>query len=229
MKLPVVGPGTMGRGGKNARQVRRWVLALLATGLAALLGVLGLSLYVEKRYEHRIIPRTQAPRKPVALVYGAGLAPGGVPSLVLAQRLDAAIALYQGGQVSALLLSGDNSDRFHDETRAMRRYVLQRGLPEQAVLGDDSGLSTYDSCVRAFTVFQVRKALLVTQRFHLPRALYIANSVGMDAWGVAADEGLPSTRRYAVRETFSRVLALVMVALGREPAYPAGRTPSAGR
>jgi SanA protein len=128
-----------------------------------------------------------------------------------------------------VLVSGDNSDRFHDETRAMRRYMVQHGLPEQAVLGDDSGLSTYDSCVRAFTVFKVRKALLVTQRFHLPRALYIANSVGMDAWGVAADEGRPSTRRYAVREMFSRVLALVMVSLGREPAYPAGRATSAER
>ena len=110
----------------------------------------------------------------------------------------------------------------------MRRYMLERGLPEQAVLGDDSGLSTYDSCVRAFTVFQVRKALLVTQSFHLPRALYIANSVGMDAWGVAADEGQPSTRRYAVREMFSRVLALAMVVLDMKPAYPADRTATLG-
>jgi SanA protein len=110
----------------------------------------------------------------------------------------------------------------------MRRYMLDRGLPEQAVLGDNSGLSTYDSCVRAFTVFQVRRALLVTQGFHLPRALYIANSVGMDAWGVAADEGLPSTRRYMMREMFSRVLALAMVLLDLEPAYPGNRTAAPG-
>ena len=229
MKIPAVGPGTMGRGVKTARQVRRWVLALLATGLAALLGLAVLSFYVEKRYEHRIIPRAQAPRKAVALVYGAGLAPGGVPSPVLAQRLDAAIALYQGGRVSALLLSGDNSDPFHDETRAMARYVLDRGVPESDVEEDDAGLSTYDSSVRAHTVFGVREAVLVTQRFHLTRALYIANSVGIDAWGVAADEGRPRTRRYALRETLSRVLALGMVLAEAPPRYPSGRTIAAPR
>lgn len=199
--------------------MRRGLLA----GVVTLLAVLGLSHFVQVRYEDRIVPRSAAPSAPVALVFGAGLAPGGVPSAVLAQRLDTAVALWKEGRVQAVLVSGDNSDRFHDETRAMRRYLLERGLPEAAVQGDDSGLSTYDSCVRAFTVFEVRRALLVTQRFHLPRALFIANSVGMEAWGVAADEGRPSTRRYAVREMFSRVLALGMVLVGKAPAYPASR------
>jgi SanA protein len=214
----------MGRGVNKARQVRRALLVLLATGLAAGLGVWAVSFYVEKRYESRIIPRDRAPQTPVALVYGAGLAPGGVPSPVLAQRLDAAIALYHEGKVGALLLSGDNSDRFHDETRAMVRYVLDRGVPRSAVEEDDAGLSTYDSSVRARTVFGVREAVLVTQRFHLARALYIANSVGIDAWGVAADEGRPGTRRYVLRETLSRVLALGMVLAQAEPRYPSGRT-----
>ncbi|MFY0571972.1 SanA/YdcF family protein [Archangium lansingense] len=219
----------MGRGGKKAHPARRWVLGLLAMGLAAVLGVWVVSFYVEKRYADRIIPRAEAPQAPVALVYGAGLAPGGVPSPVLAQRLDAAIALYRAGTVDSLLLSGDNSDPFHDETRAMARYVLERGVPSSAVEEDDAGLSTYDSSVRAHTVFGVREAVLVTQRFHLTRALYIANSVGIDAWGVAADEGRPRTRRYALRETFSRVLALGMVLAEAEPRYPSGRTLAAPR
>jgi vancomycin permeability regulator SanA len=205
--------------------MRRGLLA----GTLSLAGVLAASHFVQVRYEDRIVPRSEAPVAPVVLVFGAGLAPGGVPSSVLAQRLDMAVALWKEGKARAVLVSGDNSDRFHDETRAMRRYLLERGLPETAVLGDDSGLSTYDSCVRAYSVFQVRKALLVTQRFHLPRALYIANSVGMDAWGVAADEGLPSTRRYAVREMFSRVLALAMVLAQREPAYTGTRPAATGR
>lgn len=215
----------MGRRGVLGVWLRR---GLLGSALVVL-GVLALSHFVQVRYEHRIVPLSTAPEAPVALVFGAGLVPGGVPSAVLAQRLDTAIALWKAGKARAVLVSGDNSDRFHDETHAMRRYMLERGLPEQAVLGDNSGLSTYDSCVRAFTVFQVRKALLVTQSFHLPRALYIANSVGMDAWGVAADEGQPSTRRYAVREMFSRVLALAMVLLDMKPAYPADRTATSGR
>jgi vancomycin permeability regulator SanA len=214
----------MGRRGVLGVWMRR---GLLGAALGVL-GVLALSHFVRVRYQDRIVPLSSAPEAPVVLVFGAGLAPGGVPSAVLAQRLDTAIALWKAGKARAVLVSGDNSDRFHDETRAMRRYMLDRGLPEQALLGDDSGLSTYDSCVRAFTVFQVRRALLVTQGFHLPRALYIANSVGMDAWGVAADEGRPSTRRYLVREMFSRVLALAMVLLDLEPAYPATRTADSG-
>lgn len=229
MSLPVVWPGTMGRGGKKAYPVRGWVLGLLGSGLAMVLGVWVVSLYVDERYADRIIPRSQAPQAPVALVYGAGLAPGGVPSPVLAQRLDAAIALYRAGKVDTLLLSGDNSDPFHDETRAMVRYVVDRGVPASAVQEDDAGLSTYDSSVRAHTVFGVREAVLVTQRFHLTRALYIANSVGIDAWGVAADEGRPRTRRYALRETLSRVLALGMVLAEAKPRYPSGRTLAAPR
>ena len=96
MSLPAVWPGTMGRGGKKARALRKWVQGLLAMGLAAVLGVWVVSFYVEKRYADRIIPRAEAPQAPVALVYGAGLAPGGVPSPVLAQRLDAAIAGLRG-------------------------------------------------------------------------------------------------------------------------------------
>jgi SanA protein len=205
--------------------MRRGLLA----GVLALLGVFALSHFVQVRYEDRIVPMSGAPSAPVALVFGAGLAPGGVPSAVLAQRLDTAVALWRAGRVQSVLVSGDNSDRFHDETHAMRRYLLEHGLPEVAVRGDDLGLSTYDSCLRAFSVFEVRRALLVTQRFHLPRALFIANSMGMDAWGVAADEGQPSTRRYAVREMFSRVLALAMVVVSRQPAFPAERPRASGR
>lgn len=211
------------------RRARRWLRALLVLGLSAALGVAAASLYVEHRYVDRIVPQARAPHAPVALVYGAGLAPGGVPSPVLAQRLDAALALYHGGKVEALLLSGDNSDRFHVETHAMAQYVRDRGVPDSAIQQDTAGLSTYDSSVRARSIFGVRRALLVTQRFHLTRALYIANSVGIDAWGVAADESSPRTRRYALRETLSRVLALGMVWADAPPRYPSGQAPTPSR
>ena len=202
---------------------------MLLVGLGGAACVTAASLYVEHRYRDRILPRAQAPAAPVALVYGAGLAPGGVPSPVLAQRLDAALALYHAGTVRGLLLSGDNSDRFHDETRAMSRYARERGVPASAIQEDTAGLSTYDSSVRARSVFGVRRALLVTQRFHLTRALFIANSVGIEAWGVAADEGSVRTSRYALREALSRVRALLMVWAGAQPRYPAGQAPAPSR
>ncbi len=216
--LPVFS-GSMKAGGTSRVWVRRGLLALVVAGL----GLLALSHLVRVSYEDRIVPLMQAPEAPVALVFGAGLAPGAVPSPVLAQRLDAAISLFKQGKVQAVLVSGDQTKPFHHETRAMRRYLLERGVPEAAVQGDEAGLSTYDSCLRAYTVFGAKRALLVTQRFHLSRALFIANSVGIDAWGVAADEGRSTPWRYTVRETLSRVLALAMVLLEVEPVYPSGR------
>lgn len=211
--------GSMKPGGVSRVWMRRGLLALVALGL----GLLGLSHLVRVSYEDRIVPLAQAPQAPVALVFGAGLAPGAVPSPVLAQRLDMAIALWREGKVRSLLVSGDEVKPFHHETRAMRRYLLERGVPPEAIQGDEAGLSTYDSCLRARTVFGARQAVLVTQRFHLSRALFIANSVGIDAWGVAADEGRPTPWRYTLRETLSRVLALAMVVLKVEPVYPSGR------
>ncbi|MDQ3264188.1 MAG: YdcF family protein [Myxococcota bacterium] len=181
--------------------------------------LIALSLFVEHRYQDRIVPLADAPARKVALVFGAGLAPGQEPSPVLAERLDAAIALYRAGKVRKLLVSGDNSDRFHDETRAMRRYAVEHGVAKDDVVGDHAGLSTYDSCVRAQKIFGVSEAILVTQRFHLTRALYIANSIGIDAVGVAADEDRRGGSSYALRELVSRPVAWVMVHAGWEPQF----------
>lgn len=195
------------------RRNRRWLktaCAALAAGAAAFALA---SVYVDLRYRDRMVSLADAPPSPVVLVYGAGLARGPSPSRILAERLDAALALYQAGKVQKLLLSGDDTDRFHDETAAMRRYAIERGVPAEDVLGDDAGLSTYDSTIRAREVFGVRRALLVTQKFHLPRALYIANGIGIDAYGVAADEGKKPGSTYALRELISRPVAFAMVLL----------------
>ncbi len=182
-------------------------ILLVAAGVAAFALV---SLYVQVRYAHRLVARADVPSAPFALVFGAGLQ-SGEPSPVLAERLDAAAELFRAGKVQKILLSGDNSDRYHDETLAMRRYLISIGLPATVLVDDDLGLSTYDSCARALGVYGVKKAILVTQRFHLPRALFIANALGMEAWGVAADEGLDRGSPYALREWLSRPVALAMV------------------
>src|SRR5262249_60088254 len=111
-----------------------------------------------------------------------GLAAGGEPSPSLAERLEAAHELWRSGRVGRLLLTG-NTDPYHDEIRAMRRYLVKSGLPETAVSSDLEGTSTFDSCWRARSVFGVERAILVTQAFHLPRALYLARAAGMDVVG----------------------------------------------
>jgi SanA protein len=204
----------MARRRPSLRAALRWTAFGLC--LAALL-LAGTSSYVELRYASRIVSPADAPEAPVALVFGAGLSRS-EPSPVLAERLDMAISLYRLGKVRKVLLSGDNADRYHVETTAMRRYAVEQGVPPSDVLEDDLGLSTYDSCARALHVFKLDRVLLVTQRFHLSRALFIANALGLDAYGVAAD---PDSRRrsspYLVRELLSRPLALGMVLLRPEP------------
>ena len=202
---------------------------LLWWGLAALslagAGLLACSLYVERRYADRIRSSDRVPDEPVALVFGAGLAPNSIPSPLLRQRIDAAIGLYRSGKVKKLLVSGDNAERYHDETHAMKRNAMEQHLPESAIVGDFAGFSTYDSCFRAKAIFGVTRAVLVTQGFHLPRALYIANSLGIDAYGVAADEGRPRPASYWLRETLSRAHALLAVALRADPKQLGDRQP----
>jgi vancomycin permeability regulator SanA len=190
-----------------------WILALV--GAVAT----GASFHVSRAHRERIHTLQDVPEAPIAVVFGAGLASIGVPSKLLAERLDTGMALYRAGKVKKLLLSGDNSDRYHNETGAMKRYVVERGIPAADILADAAGLSTYDSCWRAREVFDVRKAILVTQRFHLSRALYLGNAFGIEAYGVPADgEGRALTARLHVREMLSRALAMAMVWLVPRPA-----------
>jgi vancomycin permeability regulator SanA len=201
-----------------------WRRVLVALALIAA-AVVAASLYVELRHGARIQTPEEIAPAPVALVFGAGLAKAGEPSPVLKQRLNMAIALYRAGKVKKVLVSGDNTDRYHDETKAMRRYVIDRGIPTADVVGDYAGVSTYDTCYRAREIFGVEQAILVTQEFHLPRALYIANGLGIDAWGVPADARARRVWRYELREFFARAHAVVQVLL-RPQARVLGRKES---
>jgi vancomycin permeability regulator SanA len=126
------------------------------------------------------------PPRPVAVVLGAGVA-GEHPSPFLARRLDIAAELYTRGTVRAILVSGDNSRRTYDESTVMRSYLLGKGVPQIKVATDYAGFDTWDSCVRARKVFGVQRAVLITQRFHVPRAVALCRSAGLDVHGVGDD------------------------------------------
>lgn len=131
------------------------------------------------------------PAEPVAIVFGAGLR-GGKPSLILQNRLDGAIDLYRKGKVHKLLLSGDNRFADYNEPQAMRRYALAHRVRDDDIVLDYAGRDTYDTCFRAKNVFGLNEAILVTQAYHAPRAVYTARSLGIDATAYA----LPNLRRY---------------------------------
>lgn len=132
-------------------------------------------------------PVEDVPPAPVAIVLGAGLQYNGTPSVILRDRLDTAVALYQAGKVQKLLMSGDNSYLDYNEPGAMKTYAASQGVPEEDIVLDYAGRRTYDTCYRAMHIFQVEKAILVTQRFHLVRALFTCRKLGLDASGVPSD------------------------------------------
>ncbi len=122
----------------------------------------------------------------VAIVFGAGLLRDGSAGPVLRDRVETAVKLYQQGKVNKLLMSGDNRFVEHNEPEAMRQYALGLSVPDEDIILDYAGRRTYDTCYRARAIFQVDSAILVTQSFHLPRALFLCNWLGVKSTGVEA-------------------------------------------
>ena len=132
-----------------------------------------------------------------ALILGAKVHEGGILSDMLRDRMDAGIALYQEGSVKKLLLSGDNSGKWGEVT-AMKEYAIQNGVPEADIIMDEEGFSTYESLSRAKQVYGIEKLVIVTQKYHLYRALYIAKH--MDITAVGCDAALHSYGGQLYRE-----------------------------
>jgi SanA protein len=164
--------------------VWKWLAFLLGGALLA-----GLPwIYIRWKTQSRIFRSAPASLSaPVAIVFGAGLYRNGTPMPVLADRVDTAVGLYKDGIVQKLILSGDNRFPEYNEPESMRQLAIKLGVPDSALVLDYAGRSTYDSCYRARFVFGVKKAILVTQEFHLPRAVYLCGQMGIDAFGVIAD------------------------------------------
>ncbi len=168
---------------KVIRFLARLVLSLGLLGLlAVLLARLATGLYAaSRRFSVEAVPAERA-----AIVFGAGLRWDGTPTAVLRDRVETAANLYFSGKVEKLLMSGDNRFVEYNEPEAMRRYALDLGVPDSAIVLDYAGRRTYDTCYRARAIFGLDRAVLVTQAFHLPRALFLCNSLGVRAVGVEA-------------------------------------------
>jgi SanA protein len=181
-------------------------IALLLLSGAAALGIWG---WVQWRYDRlvQVDLATAAPR-PVAIVFGAGVRPDGRLSPMLRDRMDAAIALYRAGKVRKLLVSGDNRFADYNEPGRMYDYAVAAGVPAEDVVRDYAGRRTYDTCYRAHAIFGVSEAVLVTQRFHLPRALFTCGNLGVEATGFSADARIYwSNPYYRARDAFATLRA----------------------
>lgn len=210
-----------------------WSVAAFTLGAGALgvTGVLGASVgIVRGAAAGHLYPLDQVPHAPVGLVLGAQVYPNGTPSRFLRARLDLALLLLQRGTVDRLLLSGDAQAPEYDEPAAMRDHLLAAGAPEDRLDLDPGGLDTYDSCVRARDVYVVRQVVVVTQSYHLPRAVGTARLVGLEAVGVGdrtvrlTEDGDALNEPWArgwVRDQVACVKTLWDVGTHRHPALPA--------
>jgi SanA protein len=135
----------------------------------------------------RIYSVETVPAERVAIVFGAGLTRDGTPTAILRDRVETAAQLYFSGKIQKLLMSGDNRFDNYNEPEAMRQYALSIGVPSDAIVLDFAGRRTYDTCYRAKAIFGLDSVLLVTQPFHLPRALFLCKALGLNALGVRAD------------------------------------------
>ena len=155
------------------------------------------------------------------LVLGAQVKPDGTPSAMLADRIAAAADLYHAGKVDKLLLSGDHATWEYDEVGAMRKELQDRGVPSEDLFTDHAGFNTWDSAQRARRVFGVRSVVIVTQRFHLSRALFAAHRAGLNATGYPADRRQYGRvmARMRIREALARVKAVGDAIAGTEPRF----------
>ena len=166
-----------------------------------------------------------APARDVALVFGAGLWEGR-PSPYLAHRLDTAAELYRTGKVEVVLVTGDNSRVEYDEPDAMRTYLTERGVPDDRIVSDYAGFDTWDSCVRAKKIFGVQRALLVTQGFHIRRAVALCRSAGVDSYGVGVAEPHDATWYYgSAREMFAAGKASLDAVFRPDPRFLGAQEP----
>ena len=180
---------------------------------------------------HQRTTLARVPPTPVAIVFGAA-APDHHPSQMLAERLDLGADLYHRGKVQVLLVTGDNSVRHYNEPEVMRDYLLGKGVPRDRIVLDYAGFDTWDSCVRAKKIFGVSRAILLSQRFHLPRAITLCRSVGVWSWGVGDDSSRyapTATMASYVRELPASLKAVYDLAMTPGPRFLGPREPGVQR
>ncbi len=170
--------------------MKKHIIRILCILLALGIGVLVLNGHVKHTASDYILSAEAAQELDAdcILVLGCGVRPDGEPSLMLRDRLDMGLALYEAGAAPKLLMSGDHGRQEYDEVNAMKDYAMAAGVPSEDVFMDHAGFSTYESMYRARDVFCAEKVIIVSQQYHLYRAVYDARALGLEAYGVAAED-----------------------------------------
>lgn len=208
------------------------LVVVLILGLLGGGAVLGINLWVTGSVRKNILTEQQAAQLQdvdCIIVLGCQVHSDGTPSHMLEDRLRRGVALYELGAAPKLLMSGDHGTQGYDEVDAMKRYAVDAGIPSADVFMDHAGFSTYETICRAKEIFGAQKVLIVTQTYHLYRAMYIAEAFGMEAYGVAAEYRTYSGQLIRdVREVLARVKDFGMAIVKPDPTYLGEAIPISG-
>ncbi|MBR3691875.1 MAG: YdcF family protein [Clostridia bacterium] len=214
------------------KRIRICFVVLSLAALAAISAVFCLNAYVKAAGAERMLsPETAAELSDIdcILVLGCGVRPDGSPSDMLADRLQRGIDLYSAGAAPKLLMSGDHGTKGYNEVGAMKAFADAAGVPAADVFLDHAGFSTYESVYRAKEIFKAERVIIVTQGYHLHRALYIARELGLEAWGVDADlRSYYGQTARDVREILARCKDFAMCIFKPEPTYLGDSIPVSG-
>lgn len=210
------------------KKVIKYIVIVIAI---ILIIVLGINFYVKISTKNQIINEndyTKLSDVDCIIVLGAGIW-GDKPSPMLEDRLLEGIKLYNNNISSKIIMSGDHGREEYDEVNIMKNYAIEKGVPSENIFMDHAGFSTYESIYRAKEIFEAKKVIIVTQKYHLYRALYIANQLGIEAYGVGADprQYVGATYR-ELREILARDKDFVKCIFKPEPTYLGETIPVSG-
>lgn len=209
---------------------RRIILIFGVLMIIGIVTVFGLNLWVTMSVRNDLMESVQevTDTKECILILGAGLN-GDKPSPMLKDRLDKGIELYNQGCAPKIIMSGDHGRTEYNEVQVMKQYAIDAGVPSSDIFMDHAGFSTYESLIRARDIFGVKAPIVVTQKYHIYRALFIGNQLGLDCTGVPTDNYSYGGHAYRTfRECIARCKDVVTVMLGTQPTYGGDKIPITG-
>lgn len=213
------------------RKLKIALIVILVTFLAGVLAVAGINIYMisfSNKYTMTSQESAELTDVDCIMVLGCGVR-GDSPTPLLADRLQRGVEVFELGAAPKILMSGDHGQDHYDEVNVMKQYALDSGITEADIFMDHAGFSTYESMYRAKEIFGVQKMIIVTQKYHLSRALYIANKLGIEAYGVASDYRTFSGQLGRdAREVLARVKDMFTTIFKPKPTYLGEAIPISG-
>ncbi|MDD5639621.1 MAG: ElyC/SanA/YdcF family protein [Candidatus Pacebacteria bacterium] len=199
-----------------SKKTVKFVLAIIFIILSAIILINYTIIQESKDLIYKEI--SQIPNAQTALILGASVKPNKEMSDVFRDRVDSAIELYSTGKISKIIVSGDHGKKYYDEVNTAKKYLLEKGIPPENIFLDHAGFDTYDSLYRAKYIFNAKSIIIVTQNFHLPRAIFIAKKLGHNVYGFSADlHQYDDANKMFIREIFADVKAYFDVLLEEKP------------